>query len=68
MPKYNVMLPITGYVVVEINAASEKVAIAAALEKDFDIEQIEEWEVHEQVEEGNVSYGSLSRACAELVE
>jgi hypothetical protein len=68
MPKYGVTLPITGSVWVEVEASSRKEAIAKALEGDFSADDIEEWEVHEQTEEGNVSYGNCSRAYAEKIE
>jgi len=68
MPRYSVRLPITGYVLTEVEAADEKAAIKKALnEGDFTNNDIEEWEVHEQTVRGNVAYGSCTQADAELI-
>lgn len=68
MPTYMVMLPITGYVTAEVQAASEKEAIKAALDREYGNKDIEEWEVHEYTNRGNVAYGSCTEASAELIE
>jgi hypothetical protein len=67
MAKWHVRLPITGVVDVEVYADSEKEAIQAAIQQ-ASLEEIAEWEAHEQVCEGNVVYGSLSRAVADQIE
>lgn len=68
MPRYSVQLPITGYVIVEVDAASEKDAIKKALEADVTKDDIEGWETHEYTNRGNVAYGSCVEANAELAE
>lgn len=57
MAKYEVTLPISGYVVVEVEAADEQAAIETALDGVSDKDQIEEWSAHEYVLRGNVWYG-----------
>lgn len=69
MPKYSVQIPITGYVIVEVEAADEKEAIQKAFESDeLSKTDIEEWETHEHVCEGNVFHGSVNDASAELIK
>ena len=65
---FSVQLPITGYVVVEVEAADERAAIKAALASDVKQSDIEEWETHECTNRGNVAYGSCTEANAELIE
>ena len=69
MPRYSVQLPITGYVITEVEADSKEAAIKKALtEGEFTKDDIEEWEVHEFANRGNVAYGSCTQANAELIE
>lgn len=68
MPRYSVQLPITGYIIKEVEAADEKAAIQAALELPASNEDLEEWETHEYVTKGNVCYASCNEANAELIE
>lgn len=63
--KYLVVLPITGTVSVEVEAASSKEAIEEALTGDHDLPDPEEWEVHRHVTRGNVFSGRLNDAYAE---
>ena len=69
MPKFSVQLPITGYVVTEVEADDAKAAIRKALcEGEFTKNDIEEWETHEYTNRGNVAYGSCTEATAELID
>lgn len=68
MAEYQVTLPISGYVLVTVEADSESEAIEKALLEDIKLTDIEEWEAHDKVVEGNVWRGVGSpRASAELV-
>jgi len=68
MPTYSVQVPVTGSVIVTVEAESVEAAKAAALDKlDFKVEVGEdcepgEFESHERVTRGNVCYA----ACNEL--
>lgn len=66
MREWSVQLPVTGYVIVNVEAETAEEAINKALDSD-DIkrEDIEEWEVHRQTNRGNIAYGSCTEANAE---
>ena len=67
MKNYDVSLPITGVILVTVEAESAEDAIERALQSDgLTDENIESWEAHSQVCEGNIMYGELDRAYAEL--
>jgi len=69
MPRYEVQLPITGYAIIEVEAEDEKSAIDVALQsEDLTLSSIETWAAVEQVVEGNVFYGELNEASAELIK
>jgi hypothetical protein len=53
MPEFSVRLPVCGYVEVEITAKNEKEAIKKALEKSYDQDNIQEFEVLETICQGN---------------
>lgn len=67
MKRYSVSIPITGYVIVEIDAESEEAAIEAALDTEITSDLIEEWETHRQVTRGNVCSAILNSAEAEEI-
>lgn len=69
MATYSVTLPVTGYIVIDVEADDEKSAIDAALNsKNLKTDMIEEWEVHRYTNRGNIAYGSVTVASAELIE
>jgi hypothetical protein len=68
MPLYSVSLPITGYVVLDVEADSEDAAIDRAFEQEITNDHIEEWQVHQQIVTGNVFHGTMNEATAELAE
>lgn len=68
MPRYSVSLPITGYLIKEVEADSEQAAIEAALSEPASNDDIEEWETTDAVVTGNVFHGKLNRASAHLIE
>jgi hypothetical protein len=68
MATYSVKLPISGYVLADVEAASEKEAIQKAMDHDFRLADIEEWQVMEYLSQGNISYASCNEASAEKVE
>lgn len=57
MKTYGLYVPITGYVAVEVEAGTEEEAIQKALESDVSLEDVEEWEMHRTVVEGNFFHG-----------
>lgn len=73
--KYLVEIPITGKVTVEVVANSEKEAIEKAMD-EFDLTlnpsselgyEIEEWEYHSKVNEGNFSHAVLDEVECSLI-
>lgn len=65
MKKWFVRLPIAGYVTAVVEAEGQEAAIDAALSKDYEAEDIEEWEVLHEIVRGNVCSAPLTRADAE---
>ena len=64
---YDVTLPITGSIIVTVKADSEDDAIKKAFYSDgLVIDNIESWQAHEQIVQGNIFYGELNKAGAEL--
>ena len=60
MKQFTVRIPITGYVEVSVDADD----IDAAIDKAFDvatIDNIEEWDLHRTVTEGNVCHAMLNK-------
>lgn len=59
MARYTVAVPITGVIYVEVEADDEAGAKVAALESDgLTLDNVEEWNTHRQVVQGNVFYGT----------
>jgi nicotinate-nucleotide pyrophosphorylase len=57
MARYLVEIPIAGHITVEVEADSEKDAIAAAWEsEDLTLDNCENWEALEHFTQGNVCY------------
>ena len=54
---YTISVPITGRVIVEVKAASKTEAIEKLWDRDEPWPDPDEWEVCEQVVEGNVFHG-----------
>lgn len=68
MPKYGVVLPVTGQVYCEVEAASEEEAIELAMDFPFTNKDIEDWETHKQTNRGNIAYGNCTEASAEEID
>jgi hypothetical protein len=66
--RYGVCIPITGFVYVEVEAGSKREAIDKAFEQDLSEAEIEEWNLHEHVTEGNVCHATLNSARAEEIK
>lgn len=54
MPQYDVQIPVCGFVMHTVEADTEEAAIAAALEEDFDIADVQDLNQYEKVCEGNM--------------
>ncbi len=67
MPSYEVKVPIAGYVVVEVKANSEKEAVKKALEKDYSLDDVYEWDGYETIVRNNVFQGHLNQAYAKEI-
>lgn len=67
MKTYSVAIPITGVIYTEVQAEDEEAAIDLAMETTFTLDDIDEWELHRRVVEGNVCHAHTSRASAEEI-
>lgn len=64
---YDVCLPISGTIIVTVDADSEEEAIQNALDSDdLIIDNIESWTAHEHIVQGNIFYGERNDAEADL--
>jgi nicotinate-nucleotide pyrophosphorylase len=69
MKTYGVSLPISGTVYIEVEAEDEDDAIEKALISDQCVlDNIETWEAHRQITQGNFFYGTRNEAEAEPVD
>lgn len=61
MKEYEVLVPITGYIIVNVNAENKEDAVNKAFESDeLTLDNIEQWDSHECVVKGNVFYGTVN--------
>ena len=60
MKNHTVLIPVTGYVSVEVKAESVDEAVDKAYEEASLDKHLEEWDLHEKVVRGNVSYALLN--------
>lgn len=61
--RYSVAVPITGVINIEVDADSEEEAIDAAISHpDLNLDQVDEWDAHRVVVEGNIFHGHQNRA------
>ena len=67
MSKYSVLVPFTGSMLVEVEADSAADAKRAAFEVEFDIDSVQEVDLHEHVVQGNVFYGILNSMEVKLI-
>lgn len=58
MKEYTVLVPITGYVEVVVEAENEQEAIDMAMDdEDINLDNVMEWDMVKHITEGNVFYG-----------
>jgi len=69
MKTYEVLIPITGYICIELEAEDEVQAKEFAMEKanNCPTDSIEEWCIHEQICRGNVLEAMLNVISVEEV-
>lgn len=67
MKTYYVDLPVSGRVAVEVEADSEEEAIDKAL-NSYSIDNLEEWSAERHLVQGNIFYGVLAEARAQLAD
>lgn len=60
MKDYTILIPFTGYVSVTVEAENSDDAVEIAFEKATIEDHLEEWDLHEKVNQGNVSYALLN--------
>lgn len=65
--RYSVVLPITGYMCLEVEAESEEESIDKALSVEFDPSNLVELKPVRYVVRGNVFYGTINEADSHLV-
>lgn len=72
MPTYDVYMPVTMSIIIQVEAENEEAAIDEAFEKDWRINitgdaELHECEMHKHVTRGNVCSAVLNSAFAEEV-
>ena len=67
MKTFQVRIPITGYIAVEVTAEDEVQAKELAFATEATLDDVEEWELHEQVCTGNVLHAVLNEISVEEV-
>lgn len=65
--RWSVAIPITGVIYDEVTAESEEQAIKVAMEKDYKVSDIFEWETHRKIVQGNCFNGYANSASAEEI-
>lgn len=61
MKNYTVLIPITGYIEIEVDAEDKDSAIDKAFDsEDLKLDNVLEWEAHEHICEGNVFHGLMN--------
>ena len=60
MKNFAVSVPIAGFIYIEVEAENEEEAKQKAFESDAGVRDIEEWDMHEKIVEGNIFHGSLN--------
>jgi len=55
MPKYGITIPIAGFVWLEVEADDEDHAKELAFDHQFEPKDIQEWNLYESFDKGNVS-------------
>lgn len=68
MKTWMVEIPITGIVCIEVKADTRKEAIEKGFDSEFETKDIEEWETHHHITQGNVFYGLQNDVDAYEVE
>jgi len=68
MARYEVTLPVHGYIVVEVEADNEKAAIKTAACFDWNVEDVQELNAYTRIVEGNVVYVTPYHAEVEELE
>ena len=64
---YDVSLPITGVIIVTVEADSEDEAVQKAFESDqLVLDNIESWSPHEKIVEGNIFHGERNDVDVDL--
>ena len=59
MKTYGVKIPIACHAYVEVEAENEEEAVTKAMQSDFGLNDVEEWEALERFNQGNVCYCPL---------
>lgn len=68
VPKYSVEFPVFGVIRAEVQADSNKQALEKARSHNWKTEDIEEWDLYDEICEGNVLHVSPNEASADEIE
>ena len=68
MNKYNVFVPIAGYVQIEVEAENEKDTIDKAFEQGCSAEDISEFDMFEHIAQGNVLHAPMNSIEVEEIK
>jgi hypothetical protein len=67
MATYAISMPITGFIYKEVEADSEEQAKEKFHQLELKTDDIEDWEIHNHVTQGNMFYGMLNDVDIEEV-
>ena len=68
MKTWSVQVPITGYILNDVQAETKEAAIKAAMEAEYGVGDIEEWDTHRVIARGNICYATVNEVNAELID
>lgn len=60
MGTYAISMPITGFIYSEVEADSEEEAKEKFYQLEHTTDDIEEWDMHEHITQGNIFFGELN--------
>lgn len=66
--KFSVTIPITGVIYAEVEAEDEEAAIERAFEGEYSAHEIESWQMHRQIVQGNVFHGEQNSVDVEEID
>ena len=68
MKEYSLSIPVSGYITTLVEAESEEEAITkASADTEISLDDVEEWEMHRKIVEGNFFHGLRNEISVDCV-